>query len=61
MKLVNKNMKYKALKRHICRFNDGECECKCFDKGYRAAIKHILAYEKEWRCDDGNIKSLLNK
>lgn len=34
--------KYKALKNHICRFNDGEQKCKCFDKGYRKAIKDIL-------------------
>ena len=52
-------MKYQALKRHICRFNDGECKCQCFDKGYKAAIRHILAYEKEWRNDDSNIKSLI--
>lgn len=54
-------MKYKALKRHICSLNDGECKCKCFDKGYRKAIKDIIAYENEWRCEDGNIKSLLIK
>lgn len=33
--------KYKALKAHICRFNDGECICKCFDKGYKRGIKEL--------------------
>ena len=39
--------KYKALKNHICRFNDGECFCKCFDKGYRKAFKDIAKFLKE--------------
>ena len=33
--------KYKALKNHICGNNDGECVCKCFNKGYKKAVKDI--------------------
>lgn len=39
--------KYPALKRHICRFNDGESICECFDKGYKKAIKDVLAKQQE--------------
>jgi hypothetical protein len=33
------NEKYPALENHICRFNDGECICDCFDEGYQQAVK----------------------
>ena len=47
--------KYPALKRHICRFNDGESICECFDKGYKKAIKDILAKQKENPKDLNNL------
>lgn len=31
--------KYKDLEEHICRFNDGECVCECFDEGYEKALE----------------------
>jgi hypothetical protein len=34
--------KYPALKKHICRFNDGDCICECFDKGYKARSREII-------------------
>lgn len=34
--------KYPALKKHICRFNDGDCICECFDKGYKKAKADII-------------------
>jgi len=31
-------------KKHICRFNDGDCECECYIKGIKA-VKRAL---KKW-------------
>lgn len=33
--------KYPALKRHICRFNDGDSFCECFDKGYKRGLREL--------------------
>ena len=32
---------------HICRFNDGECTCDCYDKGFEAgqAVKFAKTYK----------------
>jgi hypothetical protein len=40
--------KYPALKRHICRFNDGDNVCECFDKGYKKTTRELkkLFYTK---------------
>lgn len=45
--------KYKALKNHICRFNDGEQKCGCFDEGYRKAIKDFrkILNDNFWEVD----------
>ena len=37
--MKNKQTKYKALKNHFCRFNDGESICECFNKGYKKALQ----------------------
>lgn len=39
--------KYPALKKHICRFNDGDCICECFDKGYKKAKADIIKQKEE--------------
>ena len=42
--------KSKELKRHICRFNDGECSCVCFIKGQKAENKAWLKGERCHSC-----------
>jgi hypothetical protein len=42
--------KTKELKRHICRFNDGEQSCTCFIKGQEAENKAWLKGERCHSC-----------
>ena len=45
--------KYKDLEDHVCRFNDGECVCDCFDAGYKKALE-----QKELKFDISNWKKI---
>ena len=34
-------------KRHICRFNDGECKCECYIKGIKTVKRALKKWFKE--------------
>lgn len=39
----------KLLEKHICRFNDGECNCDCYIAGITDYHNHIVEEVKEFR------------
>lgn len=49
MQKIGNLPKTKELKRHMCRYNDGECSCDCFIKGQKAENKAWLSGK---RCID---------
>jgi hypothetical protein len=39
---MNKYIQDKLLEKHICRFNDGECNCDCYIAGMTDYHNHII-------------------
>jgi len=39
---MNKYIQDKLLEKHICRFNDGECNCDCYIAGMTDYHNHIV-------------------
>jgi len=33
---------------HICRFNDGDCICECYEEGFSAGEKEVKDRIIEW-------------
>ena len=44
---MNKYIQDKLLEKHICRFNDGECNCDCYIAGMTDYHNHIVEKVKE--------------
>ena len=40
--MINTYIKDKLLEKHICRFNDGECNCDCYIAGMTDYHNHIV-------------------
>ncbi len=45
--MTNTYIQDKLLEKHICRFNDGECNCDCYIAGMKDYHNHIVENIKE--------------
>ena len=46
---MNNYIQNKLLEQHICRFNDGECNCDCYISGMTDYHNHIVEKVREKR------------
>lgn len=45
--MTNTYIQDKLLEKHICRFNDGECNCDCYIAGMQDYHNHIVEKAEE--------------